>query len=90
MPLFVLECRDKEGSSGAREDHLGAHREYLRARSVQVRLAGPLLDDQEQPIGSLVIVECESLDAARAFAASDPFSRAGVFQSVILREFQPE
>jgi len=61
-----------------REDHLN----YLRAMGAGLLVAGPILDeDGETPIGSIVIIEAESLDAAKSFAKEDPYSKAGLFQS---------
>jgi hypothetical protein len=44
----------------------------------RVRYAGPLLDDGERPCGSVVVFEAESLEAARRFAASDPYVVQGI------------
>jgi uncharacterized protein YciI len=35
--------------------------------------------------GSLIVIEAESLDAARVIAASDPFAKAGLFETVEIR-----
>jgi uncharacterized protein YciI len=62
----------------AREKHL----DYLRGLGDKLFIAGPILsDDGEMPIGSIVIIEAETLEAAKAFAAGDPYAEAGLFQS---------
>jgi uncharacterized protein YciI len=54
-----------------------------------VRFAGPILsDDQTKPVGSIVIVECDNLDDAKAIAAEDPYSKAGLFSSVNVHPFK--
>ncbi len=52
-------------------------------------LAGPFLsEDGERPVGSLLIMEYDDLDQARAFAEGDPYARAGLFESVTIRPFR--
>ena len=65
-----------------------AHLAYLADRAAMVKLAGPLLDDQDAVIGSLLIVEAPDRAAAEAFAAGDPYQVAGVFQSVEARAWR--
>jgi uncharacterized protein YciI len=87
MPLFALIGRDAPGAPELRKRHRPAHLEHLRplARAGRVRFAGPLLDGGV-PVGSLVVFEAESLAAARALAARDPYVVHGVFASHELRE----
>ncbi len=80
---FIVFCTDKENSGelrmATREDHLG----YLGNSSVPIKFAGPYLsDDGEHMVGSLLIVEAEDLQAAKDFAAGDPYGKAGLFESV--------
>jgi uncharacterized protein YciI len=51
-------------------------------------MAGALLGDDGNPIGSLLIVEAEDLAAAQAQADNDPFTVAGVFESVEVRPWR--
>jgi len=88
MALFALMCLDKpnalEVRLGAREAHLA----YVRERLDQVKLAGPLLDDQEQMAGSLLILDVADRAAAEAFNANDPYTLAGLWGSVEIRAFK--
>jgi uncharacterized protein YciI len=48
--------------------------------------AGPFLqEDGKTMCGSLVVVEAPSMDMARNIAASDPFAKIGLFESVEIR-----
>jgi uncharacterized protein YciI len=49
-----------------------------------VSQAGPLLDDAGEMIGSLVILDVADMAAAQAWAANDPYAKAGLFESVDL------
>lgn len=87
MPHFVLTCIDKPDGLQARLAAREAHLAYVRD-SGRLRLGGPFLDEHGEMAGSLLIVEAEDLNAARAFSADDPYVRAGVFQSVDIRPFR--
>jgi uncharacterized protein YciI len=83
VPLFVLIGRDGPRGPELRGLHRDAHLRNLEplARSGRVRFAGPLRDAGGHPRGSVIVFEADDLDAARAFAAGDPYVRQGVFES---------
>jgi uncharacterized protein YciI len=83
MPLYALIGKDGPRAPALRKIHRPAHLagiEKLHAEGL-VRFAGPLLDEFQAPIGSLVVFEAESLDRARAIGAADPYVTEGVFES---------
>lgn len=82
--LFVLICRDRPGVGLERRMATRpAHLAYLQSLGDTVRCAGGLLDAQAaEPRGSLLIIEAETIEAARAIAAADPYAAADVFESV--------
>jgi uncharacterized protein YciI len=88
--LYALFCKDKPGEGLAlRMQTRPAHLAYLESLGVRVKFAGGLLDDAESsPVGSLIVIEAASLDEARALAASDPYAKAGVFESVEIRPWK--
>jgi uncharacterized protein YciI len=51
-------------------------------------MAGPFLDEAGAMTGSLIVLSVASLDEARAWAAADPYAKAGLFQSVAIREWK--
>lgn len=78
--LFAITTEDKPDSATVRRDTRPAHLEYLKAAGRRIVAAGPLLaPDGEAMIGSLLIVEAEGLAQAQAFAAGDPYAKAGLF-----------
>jgi uncharacterized protein YciI len=83
MMLIALIARDKPGALQTRLDTRDAHVAYLKETGV-VSQAGPLLDDSGEMIGSLVILDVADMDAARAWADTDPYAQAGLFASVEL------
>jgi uncharacterized protein YciI len=87
MALFAILCKDKPGALETRLATRPVHLDYLN-QSKGLKLAGALLGDDGDPIGSLLIVEAEDLAAAQAQADNDPFTGAGVFESVEVRPWR--
>ena len=81
--LVALIARDKPGALQIRLDTREAHVAYLKDSGV-VSQAGPLLDDKDQMIGSLVVLDVDDMAAAQHWAANDPYAHAGLFDSVEL------
>jgi uncharacterized protein YciI len=83
MPLYVMIGHDTPGAAEHRQTHRPAHLEGLEAleRSGHLRSAGPMLDDDGNPMGSIVFFEAADLAAARALAAGDAYVVNGVFAS---------
>lgn len=81
--LIALVARDKPGALNTRLSTREAHVAYLKASGV-VTLAGPLLDNAGQMCGSLIVLDVADMAEAEAFAAGDPYAKAGLFASVSL------
>lgn len=81
--LVALIARDKAGALETRKANREAHLAYIDATGV-VDQAGPLLDETDQMIGSLVILNVADMAAARDWANNDPYAKAGLFESVDL------
>jgi len=87
--FYALMCKDKPGSLELRMATRPPHVEYLKdleARGV-LKMAGPLLGDDEKPIGSLLVVDAADKSEAEAFAAGDPYALAGLFATTEIRAF---
>ena len=88
--LYALICTDKPGEGLAlrmktRETHLA----WIASLGDQMKSAGPFMsEDGTEPRGSLVIIEADSLQAARDLAAKDPYAKAGVFENVDIRPWK--
>lgn len=88
MPHFMLFCRDKPDSLELRMANREKHLAYVGAAGDFVRLGGPLLEDDGSMAGSLLVVEADDLAAVEAFAAEDPYNKAGLFESVTIKGFK--
>lgn len=81
--LFAVYCLDKAGYGQIRANNRQAHLEYLDSFNSSIYTAGPLLDDEAKGmIGSLLIMDFPDRKACEAFAAGDPYAKAGLFASV--------
>jgi len=87
--LFAFVCKDKPGHLNVRMDTRPVHLEHLNRLNAEgtLKMAGPFLDAEGKPNGSLVIVSAETIEAAKAIADSDPYTKAGLFESVEIKPF---
>jgi uncharacterized protein YciI len=85
--LFAFVCQDKPGALQVRLDTRPAHIEFLDGLNAEGKLAfaGPFLDGDGKPNGSLVVVKTETIGEARALSAADPYAKAGLFANVDVR-----
>ncbi len=82
---FAIVCLDKPDHLAVRMENRPAHVDHLKAYESHIVIAGPLLsDDGQSPVGSLLIMEFENADGARAFAEADPYAKAGLFKTVTI------
>ena len=94
---YAIEGHDGSDVLGKRLEARAAHLARLHALrdAGRLLLAGPCpAIDAEDPgpagfSGSIVIAEFESLEAARDWAAADPYVDAGVYTRVDVRPFRP-
>ncbi|MGB7406274.1 MAG: YciI family protein [Pacificimonas sp.] len=82
MPHYAITCFDKPDSFDVRAETRPRHLAYAADLGERLILGGPFLDNEERPIGSLLICEFNDLSEAEAFAAGDPYKQAGLFESV--------
>lgn len=83
--LFVIHAVDKPGSAELRQKTRPAHLDYLTQAGPQVIAAGPTLtEDGVGMTGSVLIIEAADRAGAESFAHSDPYAKAGLFQSTTI------
>ena len=87
MPLFALICTDRPGHLETRKANRQAHLAYLQDSGC-VAQAGPFLDGAGEMCGSLVVLDVADRAAAEAWAAGDPYARAGLFADVRIEEWR--
>lgn len=81
MALFLINARDKADHTDVRLANRQKHLEWAGEYSHKIAMAGPVLsDDGETMIGSTFVIDFETLDHAKAWAAADPYAQAGLFE----------
>lgn len=86
--LYVIHCFDKKDHLQVRTDNRPAHVAYLKSFADKLQAAGPTLDSDENMNGSVVILELANLAEAEAFAAGDPYAKAGLFATVSIQPWK--
>jgi hypothetical protein len=86
--LFAAICLDKPGHLDLRLSTRAAHLAFLEAHAPSIKLGGPFLGDDDKPVGSLLILDCADAAAAQALLGGDPYAKAGLFESVVLRPWR--
>lgn len=80
----MVYTRDKEGALSIRKANRAAHLNFLRSESaVKVISAGPWLDN-DVAVGSLLVVEADSIETVIAWNKSDPYVLAGLTAKVTI------
>ncbi len=81
--LIALIAHDKPGALNLRKENREAHLAYLKSTDV-VQQAGPLLNDDGEMAGSLLVLDVENMTEAKNWAENDPYAQAGLFADVKL------
>ena len=89
MTTFAIYCVDKPNSLELRMATREAHLAYVGGFRDQLRLGGPMLNENGDMAGSIIMVEMETLAEAQALAAGDPYNQAGLFERVDITAFRP-
>jgi len=85
---FALVGLDRPDAVADRQRMRPDHLKHLDALGDSLLLAGPFLNDKGEGVGSIVIIDSESLDTARAAFARDPFVRDGLFDQVTIKPWK--
>jgi hypothetical protein len=86
--LFALVALDQPNSVARRMEIRPEHLKHLDALGDSLVLAGPFLNDKDEGVGSIVVVEAASLEAAREMFNRDPFVREGLFDQVTIKPWR--
>lgn len=87
MPLFVISWLDKPGHLPVRMASRDAHLDYVKETGL-VRLGGPFLDANGEMAGSMIIIEADDLETAKAWHALDPYRAAGLMDTAEIRPWR--
>jgi uncharacterized protein YciI len=78
--LFAFVLIDKPGGLPLRQQVRPEHKAYLAQVADRIAFAGPFTgDDGQDMLGSLLVIDFESREAAQRWLADEPFTRAGLY-----------
>ncbi len=87
--LFAFILIDKPDHAALRQRVRPAHKDYLGAVADRIAFAGPFThDDGQAMLGSLLVIDFPSRDAAHAWLAAEPFTQAGLYASTTIHAFK--
>ena len=91
MPLFAVHALDRPNALASRLQHYTAHRAFIETGdsfNVSVILSGPLqTPDGETMIGSLFLIEGDSLESVTTFVNADPYAVHEIWGAVSIQRF---
>jgi len=87
--LFAIFSIDRPGSLELRQASGPSHIAYLQAYKSKLLLAGPVLDTEGRPCGTLLVIDVADRAEAEGFAEADPYTKASLFESTVIRPFRP-
>lgn len=82
--LYVIRCIDKKDHLPVRQENRPSHVAYLKSYGEKLFAAGALLDENEKMCGSVVILDLADKSEAETFAVSDPYAKAGLFETTTI------
>ena len=86
--MYCLICMDRPEGQDLRLANRPDHLAYVQ-ETLGVIVAGPFLsEDGETMIGSLIVLDVETLEEAESWAHNDPYAKAGLFDRVEIHHWK--
>lgn len=80
---YVIHAIDIGDGLSIRNANREKHVEYVKSQTIPLLLAGPLMSEEKsEPMGTVLIVEADSMEDAEKFAQNDPYYKAGLFEEI--------
>ena len=86
--LFTVVCTDRPGGLDLRMATRPAHLAFLEGQAQKLASGGAMLDQDGKPCGSLFVLDVADRAEAEALIAADPYTRAKLFESTVIRPFR--
>ena len=88
MKTFIIICEDKKNSLKKRLANRERHLNHLKSLKKDLILAGPTLDKNGNPNGSLLIINFINKIELQKFLKKDPYVKENLFKSVLIKNFK--
>lgn len=87
MPFTII-CHDKSNHLEVRKENRDDHLKYLEIFKKKIMIAGPILNKEGLPIGSVIILDLDSETEVNKFIKNDPYKIAGLFKKTQVFNFK--
>ncbi len=84
---FAIHAIDRNDAGDLRLQTRPNHLKYLQ--NFEILYAGPLLDENQDMCGSLIVFEADDIEDAKRIASDDPYAKAGLFSQVSVTGYKP-
>ena len=88
MKTFIIICEDKKNSLKKRLANRENHLAHLKSLKKDLILAGPTLDTDGNPNGSILIINFTNKIKLQKFLEKDPYVKENLFKSVLIKNFK--
>ena len=85
---YLITCTDKDNSLDLRLITREKHIKYLSSLKDDIILAGPILDKENNPKGTVLVLNYKTLTQVQNFIKKDPYSQVKLFQNVKIIKFK--
>tara|TARA_S200000501_G_C20228868_1_gene484885 strand:+ start:80 stop:352 length:273 start_codon:yes stop_codon:yes gene_type:complete len=85
---YSIICYDHNNSSEKRKKLRPKHINYLTKNKNLILFAGPIMDDEDMIIGSLIVINFENKNQVEIFSKNDPYYLGGLFKKVLINKFK--
>ena len=88
MNTFIVICKDRKNSLDKRLANRNFHLKYLQTLKEKLIMAGPILDDNKNPRGSILVIKFENKKKLEEFLKKDPYVKVNLFETVEIELFK--
>jgi uncharacterized protein YciI len=88
MKTYIVICKDKKDSLEKRLENRKMHLDHLKKINKQVLLAGPMMNKNQSPKGSVLILNFENKEKLKKFLKADPYVKVGLFEEITIENFK--
>ncbi len=85
---YLLTCNDKKNSLNLRLSTREEHIKYLKKFKKKLILAGPILDKNQNPKGTVLVLDFENIEQVEQFLENDPYNKVNLFEEVKIVKFK--
>lgn len=87
--LVMFHCFDNDNQLQIRLDTLKSHLTWVEKNMTSIKVAGPLLQPETGDIiGSLYVLEADSINNAHRLLKNDPYYKADIWKNITITEFK--